>query len=104
MQTEKTIGIIGGVGIGLPALIKPILPEINVMMLTQPRLIEQPEERQKIDLMALISQVSNISEQSYKLTHHINNFREKVSKRRTYPRVVSGWVIKVFLRKKGVRK
>lgn len=93
MQTEKGIAIIG--------ITAGIMPFMRTMYVQQPRLIEQPEERQKIDLMALISQVSDISEQSYKLTHHINNFRENVSKRRTYPRVVSGWVIKVFLRKRN---
>lgn len=103
---EKGIAIIGNLGTGfLMPLFKIKAPDLDMkIMFQQPRLIEQPEERQKIDLMALISQVSNISEQSYKLTHHINNFRDKVTKRRTYPRVVSGWVIKVFLRKKGARR
>lgn len=91
---EKGIVIIGNLGAG-------IMPFMRTTYVQQPRLIEQPEERQKIDLMALISQVSSLSEQSYKLTHHINNFRDKVSKRRTYPRVVSGWAIKVFLRKRN---
>lgn len=100
------MAIIGNLGTGfLTPLFKIKAPDLDMeIMFQQPRLIQQPEERPKIDLMALISQVSGISEQSYKLTHHINNFREKVSKRRTYPRAVSGWVIKVFLRKKGVRK
>jgi hypothetical protein len=101
MQTEKGIAIIGGVGIGLLALPEMRLPKINYTTLMQPKPIQQSEEFPRVDLMALISQVGYISETSHKLAHHISNFRAQVIYRRVHTRVVSGWVIKDFLRKRN---
>lgn len=80
-----------------------IMPFMRTTYVQQPKLIQQPEERQKVDLMALIQEVSGIGKRGASLAESIIMHRATTVYQKVYYRVSSGWVIKVFLRKRNGR-